>query len=168
MSITALSSLIQADTSTINILLPAAVGALATLVTAYWSFRVQRIQVQAQVTSASKAAAEEAEKNSWERISDLMDFQKAEMASLRQRLDEAEKSRRDEAATWEKERKELQDKLEKANVDLGKMSWELAQSYRDINEMRIQMDEFIKTIARLEAENVRLKSSPSAPSRGKM
>lgn len=168
MSITALSSLIQADTSTINILLPAAVGALATLVTAYWSFRVQRIQVQAQVTSASKAAAEEAEKNSWERISDLMDFQKAEMASLRQRLDEAEKSRRDEAATWEKERKELQDKLEKANVDLGKMSWELAQSYRDINEMRIQMDEFIKTIARLEAENVRLNSSPSAPSRGKM
>lgn len=159
----------QADvSSTINLLLPAAVAATATIITAYWSFRVQRTQLQAQVTSASKAAAEEAEKNSWERISELLDFQKAEMVSLRQRLDEAEKARHDAGIAWEKERREFIAELDKANSDLSKMSWELAQSYRDITDIQTQMDGLRQMIARLEAENAQLKGASSAPRPGKM
>lgn len=160
----------------LNILVPAIVGAFATVITAFLSFRVQRAQIQSQVTSNSKAAAEEAEKQTWERITSLMNIQKEamlkqteEMASVKAQL-ENERS----------ERHTLFQELQKAKEDLIKMSLELTESYAEINELRevlvivrkeseanhAQVEQLRGRIAELEAENRILKSHPTSPSKG--
>lgn len=174
----------QIDTSTINILLPAAVGALATIVTAYFSFRVQRVQVQSQVVNASKAAAEAAEQQSWQRIKELMKIQeetmtrmaeeaeasRAEVDEIKKEMEKIQKEYRNAAATWDTERRELVTSLRKANEDLNELRDVLTIVRNENNQQKTDMEQLRGRIRDLEAENQRLKggSTGTANPRSKL
>ena len=155
------------EQDTLNILVPALVGGLATVITAYFSFRVNNKKTSQEAQASAHDAAEKANQAAWNRITELMEDQKTlmeeqrvEIATLRQRLDDDEKERGD-----------LMDELQKTKSDLDKMSRELAESYTEINELRdvltivrnennqqkVDMEQLRGRIRDLEAENARLK-----------
>lgn len=172
---------LQADASTVNIVVPALVGAIATLITAYMAYLVQKRQLQSQTASDSKTAAIAADKESWERIKELMKIQEEAMSKQAERTEKAEKEHHEEAQGWERERGAFLFELQRMNESLNKTNHELVVSQAEGNELREvlgivrkesaahkgEVDRLRGRVAELEAENHTLKSSTPA-SRGKI